>query len=209
MVASLEVPQTFTELKTITRGAIPFFCTVALVFMFWYQQYIFFRRYGLNDLYTIVLNLAYLAVVIFYIYPLKFLFSLFISAWGGLDLFTEAKEKGLVILTNEEFPQLIILFSVGYILIWMIIYLMHRHVLKTHGIFAFSAFEKLVTEKETRGAILNALIGISALIFALLNQESLAGITYLFIPVILITNQYWFRYKIKQLSKHQQQTPHK
>src|SRR5678815_3026913 len=53
LVASLEVPQTFNELKIITKGAIPFFLTVALVFLFWYQQYIFFRRYGLNDIVTI------------------------------------------------------------------------------------------------------------------------------------------------------------
>lgn len=209
LVASLEVPQTFVELKIITRGAIPFFCTVALVFMFWYQQYIFFRRYGLNDLYTIVMNLGYLAVVIFYIYPLKFLFSLFISAWGGIDLFTEATDKGLIVLTNEEFPQLIVLFSVGYILIWMIIYLMHRHVLKAHEIFAFTPFEKLVTEKELRGAILNALIGLSALGFALAGLVNMAGISYLLIPFILVYNQYRFKYKINKLAKHQQQVHHK
>src|SRR6476660_4446771 len=41
LVASLEVPQTFDELKTIAKGAIPFFATVALLFLLWYQQYIF------------------------------------------------------------------------------------------------------------------------------------------------------------------------
>ena len=75
LVVSLEVPQTFTELKIIVQGAIPFFATVALLFLFWYMQYIFFRRYGLNDLTTILLNLAYLAIILFYVYPLKFLFS--------------------------------------------------------------------------------------------------------------------------------------
>ena len=35
LVASLEVPQTFEELMIITKGAIPFFLTVSLVFLFW------------------------------------------------------------------------------------------------------------------------------------------------------------------------------
>jgi len=48
LVASLEVPQTFDELKIIAKGAIPFFATVALLFLLWYQQYIFFRRYNLK-----------------------------------------------------------------------------------------------------------------------------------------------------------------
>jgi uncharacterized membrane protein len=193
LVASLEVPQTFAELKIITRGAIPFFLTVSLVFLFWYQQYIFFRRYGLNDLKTILLNLAYLAVVIFYVYPLKFLFSLLISAWSDIELFAAANEKGLVVLATKDFPQLIILFSVGYFLIWLIIYLLHQHVLRLSKQFAFTPFEKLLTEKEVRGALWNALVGLVAAVFAVLNWETLAGVCYLFIPLILILNQYIFK----------------
>lgn len=35
LVASLEAPQTFEELIIIIKGAIPFFLTVSLVFLFW------------------------------------------------------------------------------------------------------------------------------------------------------------------------------
>lgn len=200
LVASLEVPQTFSELKIITKGAIPFFLTVSLVFLFWYQQYIFFRRYGLNDLVTILLNLCYLAVVIFYIYPLKFLFSLFISSWLGLGLFTKANDKGLVILSNADFPQLIILFSIGYFLIWFLIYLWHQHVMYLSKSFQFSHYERLITQKELRGALWNALIGIVAILMALLHLEIYAGISYLFIPLILITNQIIFNRQVKQVT---------
>jgi hypothetical protein len=37
------------------------------------------RRYGLDDLPTIVLNAALLFIVLFYVYPLKFLFTLLFS----------------------------------------------------------------------------------------------------------------------------------
>ena len=95
LVVSLEVPQTFEELRILLNGAIPFFATVAMIFLFWYQQYKFFRLYGLNDIHTILLNLAYLAVIRFYVYPLKFLFSLLIASWTGINLFPQAAEKGL------------------------------------------------------------------------------------------------------------------
>lgn len=202
LVASLEVPQTFAELKIIAKGAIPFFLTVSLVFLFWYQQYIFFRRYGLNDFSTILLNLAYLAVIIFYVYPLKFLFSLLISSWGGIDLFAKANEKGLVVLSNKEFPQLIILFSIGYFLIWCIIYLLHKHVLHLSKSFEFTQFEKLLTQKEVRGALWNSLIGLFALAFSFLNFETGAGICYLLIPLILIINEYIFKVKVKKIVKN-------
>src|ERR1043165_4858710 len=152
LVASLEVPQTFDELLLIAKGAVPFFSTVALLFIFWYRQYLFFRRYGLNDFMTILLNLIYLAVILFYIYPLKFLFSLLISSWTGMNLFPKATEKGLVILSNKQFPQLIVLFSIGYFLIWMLMYLMHKRALNKSNFFHFTNFELALTKKETRGA---------------------------------------------------------
>lgn len=126
LVASLEVPKSFEELKSIATGAIPFFATVAMIFFFWYRQYVFFRRYGLNDFTTILLSLIYLAVILFYVYPLKFLFSVLISYWSGIDFLPEMGEKNLAFLSSEEFPQLIILFSIGYLLVWTIVYLSYR-----------------------------------------------------------------------------------
>jgi uncharacterized membrane protein len=200
LVASLEVPQTFAELKLIIQGAVPFFLTVALVFLFWYRQYIFFRRYGVNDLTTIVLNLVYLGVIVFYVYPLKFLFSLLISSWTGLNLFEKAKEQGLVVLSNQDFPQLIILFSIGYFLIWLVIYFMHQHILQQTKELALNAYELLFTQKEIRGALWNATIGLVALVFAFLNWESMAGITYCFIPIVLLINHYLFEHAVKKIA---------
>lgn len=198
LVASLEVPQTFTELKMIVNGAIPFFLTVALIFLFWYRQYIFFRRYGLNDFFTILLNLAYLAVILFYVYPLKFLFSLLISSWSGINLFPKAGEKGLAILSNEDFPQLIVLFSTGYFLIWFIIFLLHKHAMRKSKMLELNQFEIFFTQKESRGALWNTYIGLAALILALINLELLSGICYLFIPLVLIINNQIFISKCKR-----------
>ena len=44
-------------------------------------------HYALNDLRIILINLFYLAVILFYVYPLKFLFSLLLASWTGIDLF--------------------------------------------------------------------------------------------------------------------------
>jgi hypothetical protein len=193
LVASLEVPQTFEELKIIIRGALPFFATVALLFLLWYQQYIFFRHYGLSDLSTIVLNLAYLAIILFYIYPLKFLFSILIASWTGINLFPKATEKGLAILTKADSPQLIILFSTGYFLVWTLLYMMHTRAMGFSKKLELNRFELLYTTKEKRGALWNAIVGITALILAWMGAERLAGICYLCIPVILIINQQIFK----------------
>lgn len=202
LVASLEVPQTFEELKVIVNGALPFFATVSLLFLFWYQQNVFFRHYGLNDRPTILLNLVYLAIILFYLYPLKFLFSVLLTSWTGIDLFPKASEKGQVVLSGHDFPELITLFSVGYIAIWLVVYLMHRRALKVALEPALNDYEKVYTRKEIRGAALNAWVGALALFFALVKWELLAGLTYLGIPLVLWVNQYLFKKQWRKIAIH-------
>lgn len=89
IVVSLQVPTTFDQLEqTIVRGCISFAICFAILVGLWYAHYKFFRRYGLNDGFTIFLNMILLFVILLYIYPLKFLFtlltnSIFVSTDGS------------------------------------------------------------------------------------------------------------------------------
>src|SRR5918998_1025308 len=76
LVVSLEVPQTFTELTEVMRGFAAFAISFTMLFVVWLTQYKFFRRYGLNDNFTIWINALLIFVVLFYVYPLKFLWTL-------------------------------------------------------------------------------------------------------------------------------------
>src|SRR5215471_18987184 len=179
LAASLEVPQTFDELLVIVNGALPFFATVAILFMLWYQQYVFFRHYGLNDFITILLNLFYLAVILFYLYPLKFLFSFLLQMWTGMDLFPKA--FGKTIITEQQFPNQVILFSVGYLVIFTLLYLMHRRTFRFSKELKLNAYEILYTRKQMRGTFLNAMIGLVGAVLSLVNHALLSGICYFLI----------------------------
>lgn len=199
LVASLEVPQTFEELQVILKGAVPFFATVSLIFLFWYRQYVFFRHYALNDFTTILLNLAYLAVILFYVYPLKFLFSLLLSSWTGMNLFPKAAEKGLPVLIQEDFPLLVILFSAGYFVIWILLYFMHKRALHATKDPVLNHYEIEYTRKEKRGALWNALVGLLSVLLAMTGVEWLGGVCYLLIPLVLLLNNSIFRQRVKNL----------
>src|SRR2546422_10896496 len=88
LVVSLEVPRTFSELMYAMRGFGAFAISFTLLFIVWYNQYKFFRRYGLQDNITMVLNGILLFVVLFYVYPLKFVFTLIVNLFtgGGAEL---------------------------------------------------------------------------------------------------------------------------
>jgi len=199
LIFSLEVPQTFADLRHILHGGIPFFFTVALLFLLWYQQYLFYRHYGLSDAVTTVLNLAYMTLILFYLYPMKFLFSLLLSMATGQNFFPEA--AGHTVLTQAELPQLVLLFSAGYATIWFLLWLMHYRVKFYSHELQLSAWEKLYTQKETSGALFNMMVGLAASIFALLGWPVAAGICFLFIPVLLLLNGRRFHNMEKRLPK--------
>lgn len=64
------------------RGFPAFALTFAALMTLWVRHYYFFRYYGLDDLATIVLNTTLLFLVLFYVYPLKFLLVCFSPTFG-------------------------------------------------------------------------------------------------------------------------------
>src|ERR1700745_2454567 len=110
------------------RGFFEFAIRFVLPMLIWYQQYIYFRRYGLQDTVTIVLNSALLFVVLFYIYPLKFLFSMLINVWSGSSLEVHLPD-GTVRAVIEQFqvPTLMIIYSAGYLAIAVVFVLLFLH----------------------------------------------------------------------------------
>ena len=201
LVVSLEVPQTFGEFRLVITGVLPFFATVAFLFMLWYKQYIFFRHYGMNDFRTILLNLVYLAVVVFFLYPLKFLFSFLLSWWMGINFFP--KSIGKVLISYGQIPQLVIFYSSGYFVIWILIYIMHERAMRHSKELELNKYELLYTKKEKRGAFMNAMIGaFSALIawigMALNAAAWLSGICYFLIPFVVVFNDLAFKRQLRK-----------
>src|ERR1700689_5032355 len=86
LVVSLEVPHTYAELMADMRGFLPFAACFAQLAMIWRTHYRFSRRYGLEDPYTVFLNVVLLFLVLFYVYPLKFVFTLLFSEIMGSDV---------------------------------------------------------------------------------------------------------------------------
>ena len=81
LVVSLDVPRSYADLMALMGGFLSFACCFALLFWIWYEHNSFFRRYGLQDGITVVLNGCLLFTVLFYVYPLKFMFDSLFARW--------------------------------------------------------------------------------------------------------------------------------
>jgi uncharacterized membrane protein len=198
LIMSLEVPGSFEELKHTILKSPPFFATVGLVFFFWYLQQKFFRNYGINNNQIVFLNLTLLAIILFYAFPLKYLFSLLLSWISGINYLAHEAGDTLPILTLENFNELVIIFSIGYALIWLLFYLMYRQADLQKKQLNLSQKESVLLSGDLRDAIVQILIASASLFFALIHLPSISGICFLLIPVWLIINNIIIRKKINR-----------
>ena len=123
LVVSLEVPGTYAELMDAMRGFGAFAVCFAIVAWIWYEHNLFFRHYGLQDGVTILLNLLLLFVVLFYVYPLKFVFTMLLGGmFGGPRLTGPA--------TAVSGASLMLIYSLAVFVLFLIFALLYWHALR-------------------------------------------------------------------------------
>jgi uncharacterized membrane protein len=119
LVVSLNVPRSYPELATLIRGVPSFACCFALLVWIWHEHNLFFRRYGLQDGLTVFLNGVLLFVVLFYVYPLKFMFdSMFAqmmpAAYPGLQRMSLQQLANASAIYGLGFVVLFVMFALLY-----------------------------------------------------------------------------------------------
>ena len=152
LVVSLEVPHTFNELMQAMKGFVAFALCFALLVQVWYYHYIFARRYGLQTTYTVVLNAMLLFVVLFYVYPLKFLFTYVVGAFSGGR--TVPREQLFRMLSSEhQAITLMLIYSLGYVAVFALFALQYRYAYSLRSALDLNEYEELRTR---HGIYINA-----------------------------------------------------
>ena len=184
LVVSLEVPKTFTELTYTMNGFGAFAISFLLLFLVWFNQHKFFRRYGLQDGVTAWLNAALLFVVLFYVYPLKFLFTLLVDRFTGGHGEVRLPNGNIeaMIETDDQMRTLMIIFGVGYFAVFLVFVLLHLHAYRKRNELELNTLERFDTISSILEAGLNcliALVSISLVYFGGSRYAGLAGVTYM------------------------------
>ena len=124
LVVSLEVPHTYPELMANLRGFIAFGLSFTMLVLIWAAHNGFFRRYGLQDSRTVVLNSVLLFVVLFYVYPLKFLFTVFVGQFVHVGPATESHG---VMIAPHDVPSLMMVYGLGFVAVFSCLALLYAH----------------------------------------------------------------------------------
>jgi uncharacterized membrane protein len=186
LIVSLEVPKTFDELMAVMRGFPAFAICFALLLQVWHEQHRFFRRYSLQDSTSLILNCILLFLVLFYVYPLKFLFTFLINKWIGLAAAVQIKER--------QVPLLMEIFSAGFLAVSCIFMLLYSHALHRRDALELNALEVFDTKVSIGAAAINALTAIASLAIAWIAPIQLSGFSGIIYPILLcpgFTIYYW------------------
>ncbi len=184
LIVSLEVPETFDELLHTMSGFLAFAVSFLLLMQIWYSQYVFFRRYGIEDTYTIVLNSIMLFLVLFYVYPLKFLFRLLLT----IGPVTHDADKPVI--TASQIPELMVIYGLGFASIYLVLFLLYRHALNKASQLQLDEKEIFSTKTKMYLYLINIIIPLVTVAAALIlppNRAGLSGFLYFLLgPAILI-----------------------
>jgi uncharacterized membrane protein len=167
LVVSLEVPKSFHELMAVMRGFVAFGICFALLAEVWFNHYRFFRRYGLQDSWSIFLNCALLFFVLLYVYPLKFLFFALFGGGGNIEPY--------------EVRTLFVIYGAGYAAVFLVLALLYWHAWKKREVLALNTLERLITRHTLIDHLAMVTVGLASALLAVtlpLQWVGMAGYFY-------------------------------
>ena len=160
LVVSLEVPRTFDELLETMRGFFGFAISFALLLVLWRDHYKFFGRYGLRDALIVWLNSALLFLVLAYVYPLKFLFTLLADQALGFESET---------IRVSQYPLLLMIYGAGFVSVSFLFLLFYWVAYTRRDALELNAHELSVTREEIQGFLINILVGLASITIAIVG----------------------------------------
>ena len=137
LVVSLEVPSTFAELERQLPGFVAFGVGFGALMLIWSAHNGFFRRYGLDDAWTKVINSVLLFVILFFVYPLKFVAQGFVYTLSGVGTAT-----GSMLGNFEELARLFALYGLGFVTVFFCFVLLHHRAVVQADVLGLSPSER-------------------------------------------------------------------
>ncbi len=132
-----------------------------MVCYIWWEHNQFFRRYGLQDAWTAFLNSILLFVVLFYVYPLKFLATVLLSPLVGGAGMPRDWDARFVMLT----------YSVGVTLIFGTFVLLYQHAWRRRASLDLDPEDLVTLRFKKRAHLISTCLGLTSIALAAVVSE--------------------------------------
>ncbi len=183
LVVSLDVPRKFDDLVNTMRGFPAFAVCFLLLALVWNSHYKFCRRYGLDDGFTRFLTCILLFVVLFYVYPLKFLFNLSFSGLTGQLV------PGAVEVTGDQVTTLLVIYGFGFAAVYSALLLLYLHAYRLRDALELNELERLDTRFAIWRISMVVAVGLLAALVARLHWLGPWGgmVYFILLPIMRVS----------------------
>ena len=182
LFVSIDVPTDFDALMMQLRGFLPFAACFALMILVWVYHYKLFGRFDRDDATTLFLNSVLLFVVLFYVYPLKFVFT----SWLG---------KESTFSSWEQIRSMMTLYALGFMAVFLVFGLMYYHVYRRRRDLDLGEDDIFFALSHVGECVVMVVIGVISIILAQTAPIKLAapaaGFFYIMIGPAQWLKQRW------------------
>jgi uncharacterized membrane protein len=192
LLISTSPPTSFEQIKRFSFEIVPFSMCIVLIILIWHEHFTFFYRYGLRDGKVIALNTLFLVIVLFYVYPLKFLTRMVLYPIALLfNNSSLTNEIGSMIKPND-IGALMMIYGFGAFAVFMVLSQMYRYAYKQAGAMELNKLERFDTKTSIHTNLLMASVPLLSVVLAFFFRHSwvagpVAGFSYfLYVPLMAI-----------------------
>lgn len=215
LVISSEVPKTYVELQASMYSFIGFIFCALLLFSIWNDHKTFFLRYGLEDKKTNILNFLLVFVLLYYIYPMKYLFSflgtvIYVNIKRSLGDHSEGLQMAInklqqAKLETEQWSDIMLRFGLGLLAIYFIFLLLYINAKKKKAQLNLNDMEVYKTQTSLQEYLILVCITLLSILFVLVFKNDgflYSSLTYILIPITLLIHQNYRTKRYKKIANY-------
>lgn len=194
VIATGQVPEKVGELLAAFKNAPAFVASIVVLSIFWRGHWLWSRRYGLEDVVSILISWAMLVTILMFVYPLKLLF-------GAMFHYLSDGRVGQManVQTQGQARALFAIYAIGTAAIALEILLLNLRAWKLREPLRLNARERLMTRGELSGWSIPVAVALLALALAFalpIRQIQWSGWCYFLMFVLIPLNRRWVRRKM-------------
>ena len=197
LIFNLTNPNSFQDLLTFTKTLPAFLISISFIVLIWNEHLGFSEVYTLNDTKLTILNTIFIALVIFYVYPLRFLTLFLTNFFFNTEI--------AVNIQGNQVPYLMIYYGFVAFALYFVLYLFYHRALKLKTELNFNAFEEFYTKSQKNRLLIMFVVPLLSILLTLVINEFsfiwasvVGGVTYcLYTPLIILWHNK-FRKKSKE-----------
>lgn len=172
----------FSDLLVFAKSFPAILISIILLYLVWKEHVSFTALFKIEDFRLQFLNIIFIALVIFYVYPLRFMTKLLTSMFFKLEI--------ELIIKPTEIPALMIFYGAIALAIYFTIYLFYAAVLKQD--LKLTEYEIFHTRSQKMRLLIMATVPLISLVvtfslksYSIAWASALGGMSYGFFPIFI------------------------